>query len=256
MSGILENKNVLIMGVRNKWSIAWGIAKSVYEQGANLILTYLGDREKESIEKLTEEWNRVTLLKCDITKDEDIESLFNEIKTKKESIHGIAHCIAFANGEDLSRDYVYTSRSGFLQAMEISAYSLVAITNKAQDVLVENSSIITLSYYGAEKVLPGYNVMGVAKAALEASVRYLAYDMGKKNIRVNAISAGPVKTMSAKGISSFGQILEIVKDRAPLKRNVELNEIGDAAVFLLSKMSSAITGETLYVDSGYNIMGL
>lgn len=255
MGELLKGKNILIMGVRNKWSIAWGIAEAAYKEGARLIFTYQGEREKESLLKLAEGISDFSAWPCDVTKDEDIDSLFSEIKTKYGVIHGVVHAIAYAKAEDLHGTFVNTSREGFLLAMNISAYSLVAVSRKAAELMVEGGSIVTLSYLGAEKVMPSYNVMGVAKAALESSVRYLAYDLGPQNIRVNAISAGPIKTMSAKGIQNFSDILDVVRESAPLKRNVTLEELGGSAVYLLSSFSSAMTGEVMYIDSGYRNMG-
>lgn len=256
MSNLLNNKNIVVMGVRNRWSIAWGIARTALEQGARVILTYLGEREKESIEKLVEGFPDVKLYPCDVTSNEDMDTLFAQLREEYQTLHGLVHAIAHAKTEDLQNSFVNTSRDGFLHAMNISTYSLVDVCKRATDLMTEGGSIITLTYYGADKVMPGYNVMGVAKAALEASVRYLAYDLGEKNIRVNAISAGPVKTMSAMGIQSFGDILGVVREKAPLKRNVSLEELGGSAAFLLSDLSTGITGQILYVDSGYSILGI
>ena len=255
MCKLLEGKTILVMGVRNKWSIAWGIAKEANINGAKIIFSYLSDREKDSLEKLVIELDNCDLYKYDLSNDDKIDSLLSEIKQKYGKIDGIVHAIAHANTEDLQNDFVYTSREGFSHAMDVSAYSLVAVCKRAIDVM-ESGSIITLTYLGSEKVVPGYNVMGVAKAALEASVRYLAYDMGKYGVRVNAISAGPIKTRSANGVKNFNNMLEIVEENAPLHKGVELEELGKAGVYLLSDMSKAITGEIQYVDCGYNIMGL
>lgn len=256
MGELLKNKNILIMGLRNKWSIAWGIAKSAYREGANLILTYQGDREKDSAMELAASLGNASIYQCDVSSDADIESLFDEIQKKYPVLHGVVHGIAFANREDLQNNFINTSREGFLHALNISAYSLVAVCRSASKLMTEGGSIITLTYMGSEKVFPGYNVMGVAKAALECSVRYLAHDMGPSAVRVNAISSGPIKTISAKAVKDFGNILDVYADRAPLKRGVDQDEIGDASVFLLSDLSRAITGEVLYVDCGYNIMGI
>lgn len=255
MNNLLKDKNILVMGVRNKWSIAWGIAEFALAQGANVLFTYLGEREKEALEKLVEGFPGVKLYPCDVTSDEDIETLFSRIK-ENGILHGLVHAIAHAKTEELQNAFVTTSREGFLHAMNISAYSLVAVARKAKELMTDGGSIITLTYYGADKVMPGYNVMGVAKAALEASVRYLAHDLGTVNIRVNAISAGPVKTVSAMGIQSFGDILSTVREKAPLKRNVSLEELGSGAAFLLSDLSAGITGQVIFVDSGYSIMGV
>jgi enoyl-[acyl-carrier protein] reductase I len=256
MGDLLKNKNILIMGVRNKWSIAWGIAQAVKDQGGNIILTYQGDREKESIKKLTADMGDIDLYQCDVSKDEEIESLFTEIRNKYGVLHGLVHAIAFAKSEDLRETFVNTSREGFHVAMDISVFSLVAVSKKAQELMTEGGNIITLTYGGSVRIYPGYNVMGVAKAALEACVRYMAYELGDKNIRVNAISAGPVKTMSAKGVQNFSDILEVVSKRSPLRRNIALEDLGNTAVYLLSQLSSGVTGEILYVDSGFSKMGL
>ena len=257
MGELLKGKNILIMGVRNKWSIAWGIARAAKEQGANLIFTYLGEREFQSLQKLTEDMAPIEAYPCDVSKDEDIESLFSAIKSKHGVLHGLVHAIAFAKAEDLRDTFVNTSRDGFLMAMDISVYSFIAVANKAQELMTEGGSIITLTYGGGSaRVSPGYNVMGVAKSALEASVRYAAQELGGENIRVNAISSGPIKTMSAKGIQSFSDILAIVEEKAFLKRNITLQDLGGAAVYLLSDLSSGMTGETMYIDAGYNNMGV
>ncbi len=256
MDHLLNGRNILIMGVRNKWSIAWGIAEKAYQSGAKLIFTYQGDRERDALEKLTEPMENIRCLPCDVTSDDAISSLFDEIKTTHGTLHGLVHAIAYARTEDLSAPFVETSRDGFLLAMNISAYSFVAVANAAAPLMTEGGSMMTLTYLGAKRVMPGYNVMGVAKAALEASTRYLAYDLGPKNIRVNAISAGPIKTMSAKGVKSFSDILDVVPQRAPLGRNVNLDDLGKSALFLLSDLSSGTTGEVMYVDSGFNTVGI
>lgn len=256
MGELLKGKNILIMGVRNKWSIAWGIALAAKDQGANLIFTYLGEREKEALEKLTVDMGGVTAYQCDVSKEEDIDLVFNKIKQKYGVLHGLVHAIAYARAEDLQDTFVNTSKEGFLLAMDISVYSFIAVTKRARELMTEGGSILTLTYRGSARVSPGYNVMGVAKAALESSIRYAAYELGNINIRVNGISAGPVKTMSAKGVRNFSDILGIVEEKAPLKRNITLEDLGGAAVFLLSPLSSGMTGEILFVDSGYNIMGV
>ncbi|OPZ94508.1 MAG: Enoyl-(acyl-carrier-protein) reductase (NADH) FabI [Firmicutes bacterium ADurb.Bin419] len=252
MGSLLANKNILIMGVRNKWSIAWGIVKAAQEEGARVILTYLGEREKGSVEELGGD----SIFQCDISVDKDIDNLFSAIREKYGVLHGVVHSIAHANSEDLQRDFVYTSREGFAHALDVSAYSLVAVARAAKELMTEGGSIITLTYMGSEKVLPNYNIMGVAKAALEASVRYLASDLGPQNIRVNAISAGPVKTLSAKGVKDFGNIMNTVEEKAPLRRNITQQDLGKNALYLLSELSSGCTGEIIHVDSGYNIMGI
>ncbi len=256
MGDLLKGKNIIVMGVRNKWSIAWGIAVSAHREGASLIFTYQGEREKEGVEQLAKELGDVSTSQLDVTSDNDIDTFFDEVKNKFGVIHGLVHAIAFAKREDLQDSFVNTSRDGFALALDISAYSLVAVGRKARDLMTEGGSIVTLTYMGSEKAFTGYNVMGVAKAALEASVMYMANDMGHLGIRVNAISAGAVKTLSAKGVKDFGSILEATKQRAPLRKNVELSELGDTAVFLLSSMSNGITGEVIHVDSGMHIVGI
>lgn len=256
MGTLLYGRNILIMGVRNKWSIAWGIAKTAHDEGANIIFTYQGEREKEGAVDLISSLSNSSILQCDVSSDDDIDTLFKELKEKYGKIHGVVHAIAHAKREDIQNDFVNTSRDGFAHAMNISAYSLVAVSRKAKEIMSDGGSIITLSYLGSERVLPGYNVMGVAKAALEASVRYLAYDLGSIGIRVNAISAGPIKTISAKAVKDFGNILDVVESKAPLKRGVEQDDLGGTALFLLSSLSGAVTGEVIYVDCGYNIMGI
>lgn len=255
---ILKDKTILIMGIRNKWSIAYGAAKSAYEHGAKLIFTFMGEDNREKIEELLAEFEGFKAYTCDASKDEELENLFKTIKKDYGKIDGILHSIAHANTEDLRNDFINTSKEGFAHANDVSAYSLVAVARIARDlnVLNENASITALTYYGSTKVLPGYNVMGVAKAALECSIRYLADNLGPIGIRVNAISAGPIKTLSAKGIKDFNSILDIVEEKAPLRRNVTTEEVGNAVTFLLSDMSMAITGQIIYADSGYNIMGL
>ncbi|MCI8396756.1 MAG: enoyl-ACP reductase [Clostridia bacterium] len=255
---LLEKKKILIMGIRNKWSIAWGIATRAAENGADLFFTYQGEENREKLESLLSEIPYKKAYACDASKDEDIEKVLKEIKEEYGNLDGIVHCIAHANTEDLRQDFILTSKEGFSHANDVSAYTLVATARIAKelDVLNENASIVTLTYHGSTKVLPNYNVMGVAKAALECSVRYLADNLGPQNIRVNAISAGPIKTLSAKGIKDFSTIQDVVEEKAPLRRNVTIEEIGDSVVFMLSPMSRAITGQVLYADSGYNIMGI
>lgn len=255
---LLEKKKILIMGIRNKWSIAWGIATRAAENGADLFFTYQGEENREKLESLLSEIPYKKAYACDASKDEDIEKVLKEIKEEYGNLDGIVHCIAHANTEDLRQDFILTSKEGFSHANDVSAYTLVATARIAKelDILNENASIVTLTYHGSTKVLPNYNVMGVAKAALECSVRYLADNLGPQNVRVNAISAGPIKTLSAKGIKDFSTIQDVVEEKAPLRRNVTIEEIGDSVVFMLSPMSRAITGQVLYADSGYNIMGI
>ena len=253
---LLKDKNIVIMGLRNKWSIAWGAAQSAHEHGANLIFTYLAEEKKESIEKLVSSIPGAKMYPCDVSKDEDIANLFEILKKDYGVVHGVLHSIAHARTEDLRNDFVKTSRDGFAHANNVSAYSLVAVSNAVQNVMSEGGGIVTLTYLGAEKVLPNYNVMGVAKAALECSVRYLAGELGSKDIRVNAVSAGPIKTLSARGVKDLDHILEAVAEKSPLKRNVEAKDVGDVVTFLMSNMSRGVTGEVIHVDSGYNIMGI
>ena len=255
---LLEGKKVVIMGIRNKWSIAWGAAQSAYENGAEVIFTYGSMENKEKIEQLISEIPGAKAYDCDASSDESMQKCFEQIKKNHGKVDGLLHSIAHANTEDLRNDFTYTSREGFAHACDVSAYSFIAVARIAKqlDMLNENASLVAFTYYGSEKVVEGYNVMGVAKAALEASVRYLAKDLGKDTIRVNAISSGPIKTLSAKGIKDFGSILDIVEQRAPLHKNVTTKEVGDTVSFLFSNMSSAITGEVLHVDNGFSIIGV
>lgn len=256
---LLENKKILIMGIRNKWSIAYGIAKSAYENGAKLIFTFMGEDNRKKIEELVSDFAGS---KCyclnGASEDELVEECFKKIKEENGKVDGIVHAIAHANTEDLHNDFIYTSKEGFAHACDVSSYSFVLVARMAKqmDLLNENASLVTLTYHGSTKVLEGYNVMGVAKAALETSVRYLAENLGKEGVRVNAVSAGPIKTLSAKGIKDFGSILSIVEEKAPLHKNVTTSQVGDVATFLLSGMSSCVTGHVLYADNGYNIMGV
>lgn len=256
---ILKNKKILIMGIRNKWSIAFGIAKSAYENGAELIFTYMGEENKDKIEALISEFkgSKAYVLNG-ASEDELVREVFKKIKEENGKLDGIVHCIAHANTEDLHNDFVYTSKEGYSHAVDVSSYSFVLTARMAKELnmLNENSALITLTYHGSTKVISGYNVMGVAKAALEASVRYLAENLGKEGMRVNAISAGPIKTLSAKGIKDFSSSLTIVEEKAPLHKNVTTTQVGDVATFLLSNMSDCITGQVIYADNGYNIMGV
>ena len=255
---LLEGKKVVIMGIRNKWSIAWGAAQSAYENGAEVIFTYGSMENKEKIEQLISEIPGAKAYDCDASSDESMQKCFEQIKKNHGKVDGILHSIAHANTEDLRNDFTLTSRDGFAHACDVSAYSFIAVARIAKqlDMLNENASLVAFTYYGSEKVVEGYNVMGVAKAALEASVRYLAKDLGKDTIRVNAISCGPIKTLSAKGIKDFGSILDVVEQRAPLHKNVTTKEVGDTVSFLFSNMSSAITGEVIHVDNGFSIVGV
>ncbi len=255
MNELLKDKNILVMGVANKWSIAWGIAKACHAAGANLILTYQGERTMKSVQELVEDIPGVFLYPCDVTKDEEIIELFNSIDKDVGILHGMVHSLAFAKKEELGGAYYNTSREGYLLAQNISAYSLVAACRHAMPLMTQGGGIITLTYLGGERAVPNYNVMGVAKAALECSVKYLAVDLGPHNIRVNAISAGPIKTIAARGVKDFSQMLKTYEEKVPLRRTVDQSDIGDTALYLLSDLSRGVTGETIHVDAGYHIMG-
>src|SRR6266581_4120986 len=248
-------KTAVIFGLANKRSIAWAIAQKLHEAGWRLAITYQNERLEQEAKDLITELPGAAGFMCDVSHDEQIARLFEELKNRYGTLHGLVHSVAFAPAEELKGEFLSTSREGFRIAHDISVYSLVAVTRAAAPLMTAGGGIVTMTYYGAEKVVPRYNVMGVAKAALEASVRYLAHDLGPKNIRVNAISAGPVKTLAARGIAGFGDMLKSHAERAPMKRNVDTAEIGATAAFLLSEAGSGITGETIYVDCGYNIMG-
>ena len=254
---MLQNKTGIIFGVANKRSIAWATAVALHEAGARLAFTYQGDRLKENVEGLTAETMKsALLLPCDVTRQDEVDETFRKVGQEFGKLDFLIHSIAFAPREALSGTYLDTSREAFLTALEISAYSLPQLARAAAPLMKDGGSIVSMSYYGAEKVVVGYNVMGVAKAALEASTRYLAADLGPQNIRVNTISAGPIQTLSARGVSDFTTMLKHHAERAPLRRNVEAREVGNTAVFLCSSMSSGITGEVIYVDCGYSIMGI
>jgi len=255
MSKLLEGKFALILGIANRWSLAYGIAQAFAREGATLALTYLGDRQKDAIQELSEGLNVAAILPCDVTKDEELTALTESLKAMGRPVHAVVHSLAFANREDLSRPFIETGRSGFLLAQDVSAYSLVAVARAVAPVMSEGGSLSTLTYLGATRVVPNYNVMGVAKATLEACMRYLASEMGAQGIRVNAISSGPVKTASARAIKGFSTILEGV-DRAPLRRNTDPAEVADTAVFLASDLGRGVTGNVLFVDAGMHIMGL
>ncbi len=254
---LLENKTGIIFGVANKRSIAWATAQALHNAGARLAFTYQGDRLKENVETLTREAIPDSLLlPCDVTNQEEVDRVFSRVKEEFGRLDFLIHSIAYAPREALDGQYLDTSRDAFLTALEISAYSLVQLARAATPLMTDGGSIVCMTYYGAEKVVSGYNVMGVAKAALEASTRYLAHDLGPRNIRVNAISAGPIQTLSARGVADFTSMLKHAAAHAPLQRNVEPMEVGNTALFLCSALSSAITGEVIYVDCGYNIMGI
>jgi enoyl-[acyl-carrier protein] reductase I len=254
MAALLEGRNALILGIANKWSLAYAIAQAFWREGATLALGYLGAKQKETIEELSQGQAVSALIPCDVTKEEELTALGEELARLGKPIHSVVHSLAFANREDLGRPFVETPREGFLLAQEVSAYSLVAIARATAPFLSTGGSITTLTYLGSTRVVSNYNVMGVAKASLEASVRYLASDLGPRGIRVNAISAGPVKTASARAVKDFSSILDVVAQRAPLRKNVEPAEVGDAAVFLASDLGRGVTGNILFVDSGMQIM--
>jgi enoyl-[acyl-carrier protein] reductase I len=254
---LLDGKLGLVFGVANKRSIAWSIAQAWAREGARLAFTYQGERVKDNVEELASTFGSDTLLvPCDVTRDEDISRVFAEVGSKFGRLHLLLHSVAYAPKAALEGEFINTSREAYRIAHDVSAYSLVALARAAAPLMTEGGSIIGMSYYGAEKVVPHYNVMGVAKASLEAATRYLAYDLGPRKIRVNCISAGPVNTLAARGISGFAEMLRHYEARAPLKRNVTADELGATGVFLGSDGAAAITGQVLYVDCGYQIMGM
>jgi enoyl-[acyl-carrier protein] reductase I len=256
MSQLLEGKTALVLGVANKWSIAYAISAAFVREGASLILTYQGERFKETVEELGQELHASKIFPCDVTKPQELEALVDNLKQSSPVLDTVMHSIAFANREDLSRPFLETSRDVFLLAQEVSAYSLVAVSRAMAPLMSHGGSVTTLTYLGSMRVVQNYNVMGVAKASLEACVRYLASDLGPKNVRVNAISAGPIKTTSARGIKDFSKVLEGVAANAPLRRNTDPAEVADTAVFLASDMGRGVTGNIVFVDSGFQIVGL
>jgi len=253
MSKLLDGKTAVIAGIANKWSLAYAIAEAMAREGAALILTYLNEKQKETVEAIAGGLNVAAMLPCDVTKDDELAALTESLKKIGRPIDALVHSLAFANREDLGQPFVDTSREGFLLAQNVSAYSLVAMARAVAPLMSSGGSIMTLTYLGSTRVMPNYNVMGVAKASLEAAVRYLAYDLGPAKIRVNAISAGAVKTASARAVKDFSQILDIVKERSPLRHVTEPGEVGDTAVFLASHLSRGITGNILFVDSGMQL---
>jgi enoyl-[acyl-carrier protein] reductase I len=255
MSKLLEGKLALILGIANRWSLAYAIAQAFSREGATLVLTYLGERQRGSIEDLSQDLNVAAVLPCDVTKDEELTALTESLGGLGRPLHAVVHSLAFANREDLSRPFVETGRTGFLLSLDVSAYSLVAVARATAPLMTEGGSLSTLTYLGSMRVVSGYNVMGVAKAALEASMRYLANDLGERKIRVNAISAGPVKTASARAVKDFSSVLEVAPARAPLRRNTDPAEVADAAVFLASDLGRGVTGNILFVDAGMQVMG-
>lgn len=253
---LMAGKRGLIMGVANNRSIAWGIAKCCAQQGAELALTYQGDALKKRVEPLAKELGSTVVLPCDVSDPASMDAVFDELSTKWGKLDFLVHAIAFSDKSELDGRYVDTSEANFTQSMLISCYSFTALARRAEKLMSEGGSLITLTYYGAEKVMPHYNVMGVAKAALEASVRYLAADLGQNGIRVNAVSAGPIKTLAASGIADFRYILKWNEYNSPLRRTVTIDDVGSSAVYLLSDLSRGVTGEVHHVDSGYHVQGM
>lgn len=256
MSGLLDGKTALVMGVANRWSIAWAIARAFAREGARLVFTFQGDRQEEDVRALAGTLEGARVLSCDVSQDSALAALAQTLAADGVGLDAVVHAIAFANREELGGAFVDTSRAGFALALDVSAFSFVAVARHLLPVLRPGAGLITLTYIGSTRVMPNYNVMGVAKAALEAEVRYLAGDLGPRGFRVNAISAGPIKTASARAIQGFSRILDVMKERAPLRRNIEPDEVADAAVFLASSLARGITGEVLFVDAGYHATGL
>ena len=256
MPKLLEGKLALVLGIANRWSLAYAIAQAFSREGATLALTYLGERQKQSILELSDDLNLAATLPCDVTKEEELSGLTESLHALGRPLDAVVHSLAFANREDLARPFVETSRAGFLLAQEVSAYSLVAVARATAPLMTRGGSLSTMTYLGSIRVLPNYNVMGVAKASLEAAVRYLASELGTQNIRVNAISSGPVKTASARAVKDFSTILTATPTRAPLRRNTDPAEVADAAVFLASDLGRGVTGNVLFVDAGIQVMGL
>ncbi len=255
MSSSLEGRIAVVFGVANKRSIAWSIAQGLHNAGAKLAISYQNERMELEAKDLILSLPGAEAFMCDVSNDAEIERVFGQLKERYGKLHVLVHSVAFAPADELKGEFITTTREGFRIAHDVSVYSLIALSRAAAPLMEDGGSIITMTYYASERVVPRYNVMAVAKAALECSVRYLSYDLGKKKIRVNAISAGPVKTLAARGISGFGDMLKSHAERAPLGRNVEVSEVGSTGVFLASDASSGITGEVIYVDCGYNIMG-
>ncbi len=251
--GLMDGKRGIIFGVANDKSIAWGIAQQLHAAGAEIAFTYLNEALEKRVRPLAESLGANVILPCDVASDDEIADVFKELERQWGTIDFVVHAVAFANREDLKNPFTQTSREGFALAMDISAYSLVAMTRCAVPLMSAGGSIVTMSYLGAMLAVPGYNVMGVAKAALESSVRYLAAELGERNIRVNAVSAGPIKTLAASGVGNFKEKLHIMEERSPLRRTVNQEEVGKASLYLLSDLSSGVTGEVHYVDGGFNI---
>ena len=255
-NGIMNGKRGIVMGVANDRSIAWGIAEAVAKQGAEIAFTYQGDALERRVRPLAEKVGSSIIIPCDVSSDEAIDETFNLLKEKWDTIDFVVHAIAYSDKEELKGEYVDTTRENFYKTMDISVYSFTAVAQRAAKMMPNGGSMITLTYYGAEKVMPHYNVMGVAKAALESSVRYLATDLGNDKIRVNSLSAGPIKTLAASGIGDFRYILKWNQYNSPLRRNVTLNDVGGCGVYLLSDLSAGVTGETHHVDCGYHVVGM
>jgi enoyl-[acyl-carrier protein] reductase I len=255
MAGLMEGKRAMVFGLANQRSIAWGISEALHQQGARLGFNYLGEALARRVRPLAAEVDADIVVPCDVTEDAQIDAAFEEIEDTWGGLDVLVHSVAFADKDDLGGRFSDTSRAGYLKAIEISAYSLVHLARKARPLMKDGGSIVTMTYYGSEKVVPNYSVMGVAKATLEASVRYLADDLGTDGIRVNAVSAGPIKTLAASGVKDFRKLMNVVEEKAPLRRNVTQEEVGQTALFLCSDMGAAITGEVVHVDSGYNILG-
>ena len=256
MPQLLKGKTALILGVANRWSLAFAIAQAYVREGAKVILTYQGERQQRTLEDLAKELGGLEILACDVSKDEELAALAAKLTADGLTLDVVVHSIAFANREDLSGRFLDTSRSGYALAQDVSSYSLVAVARTVSPLMTHGGSLMTLTFMGSIRVVQNYNVMGVAKAALEATVRYLAADLGPSNIRVNAISAGPVKTASARGVKDFSKVLEGVAALAPLRRNTDAAEVADTAVFLASDLARGVTGNVIYVDAGFQIMGL
>jgi enoyl-[acyl-carrier protein] reductase I len=256
MTGLMQGKRGLIMGLANDRSLAWGVSKALAQHGAELAFSYQGEALEKRVRPLAEQLGADFLIECDVTDPVDVDRAFDELRSRWETIDFLVHAIGFSDKNELRGKFVDTSLDNFLLTMNISAYSFVAVTRKARAMMPEGGSVLTLSYYGAEKVIPHYNVMGVAKAALETSVKYLAMDLGPEKIRVNAISAGPIKTLAASGIGDFRYIMKWNEYNAPLRRNVTIEDVGGAALYLLSDLASGVTGEIHHVDAGYNVVGM
>jgi enoyl-[acyl-carrier protein] reductase I len=254
--GMMDGKVALVFGVANKNSIAWGITRKLHEQGATILMSYAGEMLEKRVFPLAEEIGCTFVEQADVTSDEQLDALFEKVKERYGRIDTLVHCVAYANREDLGGRFTHISREGFKLALDISAYSLIAMAKRAEPLMTEGGSIMSLTYYASEKVMPKYHVMAVAKAALETITRYLAADMGPKNIRVNAISAGPIKTLAAAGVPGFRMMLKYSEKASPLRKLVTQEEVGDLALFLASDMSASITGEVMHIDAGFNILGM